>query len=275
MQSLMRLGMCAVASTACCAAVSAGDVAIQDLYSVIPPPTAVVVASKQSDPVPYVIAPQGKSLDQTMCQDVDSDLLGFGEEVAPNTLLIRRVPLPKQLGGKDLVDVFGIEKATKIVPQLIAKPAHGRVELKTFGQWQYYPDKGFKGKDQATFRVDTPKGSYRVVVNLLVGAYNEYAKTPACATQFNMKNSALPDRLVSDYSAWQRAANLSAILANASQSLTSFADLPATAKQRGQVLHCNKSPAHVLNIAQQRNCPSPRQHEPDHQSVSNCLVHFS
>lgn len=31
MQSLMRLGMCAVASAACCAAVSAGDVAIQDL----------------------------------------------------------------------------------------------------------------------------------------------------------------------------------------------------------------------------------------------------
>ncbi len=168
-------------------------------------PTAAIVAQVKSEQVSHVIAPQGKNVEQAMCQDIFADPLGLGLEVAPNTLLIPH-ELPKQLGGKPWRNEFGKEKAANIVPQLIVKPAHGHVDLMNFGQWQYYPNKGFEGKDQAIFRIDTPKGSYRVVVNLWVtAAYDEYLKTPACAGQFNIKNSFLPmDDLVSDYTAWQR-----------------------------------------------------------------------
>ena len=243
MQSLMRLGMCAMASTACCAAVSVGDVAIQDLTLVtfafmdiqIPyaPPPAVVVARKKTEPLGYALSPQVKSLEQNLCQDIVADPLGIGEKTAPNYLKIRYAPLPKELGGKHLVETFGQSKATSIIPQPVTMPVHGRVELVNFGHWVYYPNKGYEGKDQATFRVDTPNGSYRVVVNLwITDTYDEYAKTPSCARQFNIKNSALPpDDSANNLAAWQRSATLSVLITSAQQTLTAFTDHPATADE--------------------------------------------
>ena len=205
------------------------DEVVMDIHIPYEPPPAIMVARKQTESLPYAIAPQGKSLDVTMCQDVDSDPLGTGNEVAPNTLLIPN-ELPKQFGGKSWWTAFKKDVAEKIIPQLIIKPEHGRLELKTFGQWQYYPDYGYKGKDQATFRVDTPKGSYQVIVNLLVGGYSEYVKTPNCARVFDIKKSSMPsDDTFANLAAWQRNADLSALIASAQQSLVGFTDLPATA----------------------------------------------
>ncbi len=204
------------------------DEVIMDIYMPYESPVAIVVAGKKSEPMPYFVAPQGKSKDITMCQDIVADPLGLDNNIAPNLLLLPN-GLPKQFGGKSWWTVFGKDAISKITVHVQKEPEHGRVELRSpeFGHWQYYPDKGYEGKDQVIFNIDTPKGSYRLITNLLVGAYDEYLEVPKCIREFNMKKSSLS--VDDSTTTWNLNAGLSTLLSNATQSLTGFQNLAGSA----------------------------------------------
>ena len=152
-------------------------------------------------------------LTQTICQDIENDKgnpASANLDLPSNTLLILE-QIPKRY-GKTWVEIFGSkEQVINAAPVLESPPEHGRVESFLQGRsWQYYPNAGYVGRDQVTFRIDTPKGPYNVVINLWVSEYvNEYAKEPKCKKIFGVKNSAAPfGDTLSDLAAWQRNSDL-------------------------------------------------------------------
>lgn len=134
----------------------------------------------------YSISANAK-ITQTVCQDIENDKgnTSWTNRALPSNTLLVLHELPREL-GRTWDDVFGHAKAINVIPTLTKAPTNGRlVLLKPGNLWQYFPKSAYTGKDQATFRVDTPKGTYHVVVNLWVTEYvDEYAKEPSCKTAF-------------------------------------------------------------------------------------------
>ena len=159
----------------------------------IPYEPAVAIVAKYVAPSNVAVGSAGAGLVLPACQDVMGDSGNpewASRTIAPNTLLIPQ-GLPKQLGGGNWYKAFGSGKAAdNVAPVLIKGPDHGTVKPMSNGTpkgilWQFYPNPGYTGKDQAVFRIDTPKGAYHIVMNLWVtNAYDEYATTPACKKIF-------------------------------------------------------------------------------------------
>ena len=118
------------------------------------------------------------------------------------------------------------------------------IEGPTNGVWEkyrYIPNPGFAGLDRITFQVTGYSGKSVVVThfinvvikdvkkanNFWITGYKKYC--PKGMELRKISQSDQTDALSGDLVAWQRSANLSALLANVNQSLISFADLPATA----------------------------------------------
>ena len=143
--------------------------------------------------------------------------------------------------GQDLADATR-DKSLRVLGdaatvKLLKQGDHGRV---TFGKnydskysaWFYTPEVGFKGKDRVTFEVELAGLTYRLeyfmhVVEL--GRNRDIKFIEACETRRFWKISQSDTFNSEDPTAWLRSAQLSALLATASQSLTDFQDLPGTA----------------------------------------------
>jgi len=101
----------------------------------------------------------------------------------------------------------------------------------------YYPENGYVGNDRVDFLLTAKDGRKVKVVHFIkvdakydafkhpkVDAYQKYCPKPS-----TWKISTLtPDTSADNLATWQRASDLSALIATATQSLTSFADLPGS-----------------------------------------------
>ena len=116
-------------------------------------------------------------------------------------------------------------------------PKNGTLEIKyqphlKERMWHYTPRAGFVGKDTAEFEVPIMGTTVRVqnvyeVTKLFIN-HNE-ADHLCKKRTWKISQSGQSDTSSTDYAAWQRSANLSALIASAQQTLTGFTDLPATA----------------------------------------------
>jgi VCBS repeat-containing protein len=121
--------------------------------------------------------------------------------------------------------------------RLTKMPQNGMLEIKyqkdlKERMWHYTPKAGFVGKDTAEFEVPimgtTVRVRYVFEVTKLWINHNE-ADHLCKKVQWKISQSGEPDPSSTDYAAWQRSANLSALIASAQSTLTEFTDLPATA----------------------------------------------
>ena len=114
------------------------------------------------------------------------------------------------------------------------------LEGPTNGVWKnyrYVPNPGFTGKDRIAFQVTGYSGKSVIVTHFInvinkdvplakdfwLTGYKKYCPNRMELRKISQSNSR--DASIYDPVAWQRSADLSALLANASQSLTGFADL--------------------------------------------------
>ena len=119
---------------------------------------------------------------------------------------------------------------------MVQKPSFGTLKVEgnnTNGRngYDYSPRAGFEGADQISFLVKLSNG--KSVLMLYQMEYGYTGDTQKCYLKFGERLSAIdPLQLLdanSDYVAWQRSANLSALIASAQQTLAGFTDLPGTA----------------------------------------------
>ena len=125
------------------------------------------------------------------------------------------------------------------------QPKHG-VLLRTYPEatdftkyfYQYVPNEGFAGYDKFAFNVKAGEKSVKVYYTMAVMhpgeptyLINEYGQRTDNLTEcprgfwWKISQSGESDTSSTDYAAWQRASQLSTLLATASQSLVGFQDL--------------------------------------------------
>ena len=126
---------------------------------------------------------------------------------------------------------------------LVDKPIFGSYKVETKnaenafgGSYITYipPSDTFYGKDQLSFLVKLSNGKSVLTRYQMEPSYDDSTykfdkcvfKTKSGLTQLSLNQI---DELNSDYTAWQRSAQLSAVIASAQQTLTGFTDLPSTA----------------------------------------------
>ena len=121
---------------------------------------------------------------------------------------------------------------------LIKQGDHGKVAFgksydSTYSEWFYTPEAGFKGKDRVTFVVELGGKTFKVEYFLHVvelGRNRDMKLVQACEKRPYWKISQSDiDSGTQDPATWLRSAQLSALLATASQSFTDLTDLPGTA----------------------------------------------
>ena len=105
------------------------------------------------------------------------------------------------------------------------KVAFGKNYDGTYSEWFYTPDAGFKGKDRVAFEVKLGGRSFRLEYFLHVvelGRNRDMKLVQACEKRPYWKISQYDTPSIEDPATWLRSAQLSALLSNASQSLTDF-----------------------------------------------------
>jgi hypothetical protein len=138
--------------------------------------------------------------------------------------------------------VLGLQTDSKLI--VVKPPMHGSLMLSmpdvdedniSKYDYQYIPNKDYVGLDKFEFEVSLNGKSLRIYYQIEVYAEDVNMNHVGYCNWDNQKyywkisQSGQPDTSSTDYAAWQRSADLSAILANASQSLVGFTDLPSTA----------------------------------------------
>ena len=120
--------------------------------------------------------------------------------------------------------------------RVLKAPAHGVMKDQGDGEYSYIPNVGYVGKDLAVMHVEI--GDYKVEVIYYFQALNHALGNTGykdlCGrngTYWKISSANPFDGKVgtTNLNAWQRASDLSALLANASQSLADFTDLSGTA----------------------------------------------
>ncbi len=116
--------------------------------------------------------------------------------------------------------------------RILMKRKHGVLELEddqlaVESSWyRYNPKVGFEGTDRFVMQVE--KSGIKVKIYYVIEVLGDEAAAGYCPKEFWKISSNLPTG-TDDYTNWQNTATLSEMLANASQSLTSFSDLAGTA----------------------------------------------
>jgi hypothetical protein len=120
--------------------------------------------------------------------------------------------------------------------RIVRQPTHGRVTYEPIEGskevfWRYTPQAGYEGQDRVDFVVQVKGQPVRLVYYMQVTKKNldttpdeEFCKQPLWKISLDA-----PDASSADLVAWQRSADLSALIARAGQSLTGFFDLDGTA----------------------------------------------
>ena len=138
--------------------------------------------------------------------------------------------------------VLGFQTDSKLI--VIKPPMHGSLMLSMPDaaednirkyNYQYNPNKDYVGLDKFEFEVSLNGKSLRIYYQIEVFAEDVNMNHVGYCNWDNQKyywkisQSGEPDTLTGDLAAWQRSAQLSALIASAQQTLTGFTDLPATA----------------------------------------------
>lgn len=116
--------------------------------------------------------------------------------------------------------------------QVLKKPQHGSISqykhLETNSdEWRYLPNVGFVGNDQVEFVVGEGETAVRIIYYFKVSKLNldDGTVVRKLCKQLEWKISLSDSQDQTDFTNWQTTANLNAMLANASGSLTNFSDL--------------------------------------------------
>ena len=128
------------------------------------------------------------------------------------------------------------------VIEVLRQPQHGKLELKDpdaeFGDFKKYryvytPSQNYEGLDEFEFKVSVKDKELRILYQVKVYGEGDSPKYEnLCESKkwfWKISQSGEPDALTGDLAAWQRSAQLSALIASAQQSLAGFTDLPGTA----------------------------------------------
>lgn len=116
--------------------------------------------------------------------------------------------------------------------RILTKPKHGVLEIEDHrlaveSSWyRYRPKVGFEGTDRFVMQVE--KSGIKVKIYYVIEVLGDEAAAGYCPKERWKISSNLPTG-TDDFSHWQTTASLSAMLANASGSLTNFTDLTGTA----------------------------------------------
>ena len=139
--------------------------------------------------------------------------------------------------GRKMID---LDTPVKAEVTIVSLPKQGKLTLEKFpdgGAGYYYrSDIGYLGKETFTLLVKIEgQPPVKIVYFFMIvkGGPDDAQIKQYCGTTkikfWKISQDTAPDIGASDLAAWQRASNLSALLANASQSLTGFTDLAGTA----------------------------------------------
>ena len=138
--------------------------------------------------------------------------------------------------------VLGFQTDSKLI--VVKPPMHGSLMLSMPDatennlrkyNYQYIPNKDYVGLDNFDFEVSLNGKSLRIYYQIEVYAEDVNMNHVGYCNWDNQKyyrkisQSGQPDALSGDLAAWQRSANLSALIASAQQTLAGFTDLPGTA----------------------------------------------
>ena len=138
--------------------------------------------------------------------------------------------------------VLGLQTDSKL--SVVKPPKHGSLVLFmpdaaedniSKYNYLYIPNTDYVGLDNFEFEVSLNGKSLRIYYQIEVYAEDVSMNHVGYCNWENQKyywkisQSSEPDALSGDYAAWQRSATLSALIANAQQSLSSSTDLPGTA----------------------------------------------
>jgi hypothetical protein len=119
--------------------------------------------------------------------------------------------------------------------EIVTQPKHGKVVIgKNSGDdelLQYIPNAGYVGQDRIEYRVNVEGQPVKLVYFVHVTTQNlDDPDTPIFCKANTWKISLdSPDSSSDDLAAWQRARELSALISNASQTLTGFTNLTGSA----------------------------------------------
>lgn len=123
---------------------------------------------------------------------------------------------------------------------VVKQPRHGKLipsgsVENEWDQVQYQPNQGYLGKEEIVLQVEGNEHVVRVHYFLAVTDDRDVTFNPSC-TAFTWKISSSLPTGTDDFTHWQTSASLSAMLANASGSLTNFSDLAdsAVGETKGQ-----------------------------------------
>ena len=123
----------------------------------------------------------------------------------------------------------------KTTPLQVPKHGELKAEVDNTGitSYRYDPAPGFLGNDQAIFLATYGGKRYKIILDIKVlYVVDERSSTCPDPTLIRVKKVSYvpnPGAETTDLAAWQRASELSALIADASQSLTGFSDLASTA----------------------------------------------
>ena len=122
---------------------------------------------------------------------------------------------------------------------IIKQPKHGRLVPESDGNWitaRYLPNTDYLGND--SFVMQVVGNGYKVNLHYFMYVTNSAGETifenKACKNIYwKITEDSSIDSSLTDLTAWQRASELSALLANATESLIGFSDLASTAVGEG------------------------------------------
>lgn len=185
--------------------------------------------STQSVPTMLVASKQNKENVVGVCEVVGDGFPGVASFGTAAQFYLR------DYKGKDPMDV-DISRIKIQVLSVTKQPQHGRLIMTGNspygGRWVYYPNEAYLGKDKVEALVSVGNDIVRVVYNFVTqaevvdqlpdGQYRKYCPRHTWKISSNLPTG------TDDFTNWQTTANLNAMLANASGSLTNFSRMTAS-----------------------------------------------
>ena len=141
---------------------------------------------------------------------------------------------------KDMAKTERRELERNANERVIVQPKYGQIVFVTDPNYpsrqyaQYVPNKGYEGRDRLAMEVEMGGKTFRVDYFIqVIDNFGNEGDGPNRVCEDKMwwciVDAVQPNTSSTDLAAWQRSAQLSALIASAQQSLAGFTDLPSTA----------------------------------------------